>query len=525
MGSRISSNCSQQRPDGSPANRRPMQRTARKLKLGIAMTKLVTMRMLHGHKRMLFPVLLLVLAMAVLVVLILGSAPPLILPRPHMASLTPPPRGLLSPAPMGRHARADVRLHKVGTSRVLAFSAYLDTRGDGQPLLRVFALAPRGPPWLWPWQWSWPWRWPRWWWWSFGKASCRMFYGDAEPRRALSVAATPKMLSNHYKFEFAVFNFLCRVPKGEALPSHVALVMDVEGGASSPSSIFSSVLMPVQNREPSPPRHHFGVCLPTLFGGFSDALLLVQSMELYRLLGAGFVTVYNTSVSPQVDALLRHYARSGFMDVQQWPITDFLKPSTGWDINANPGDLHYYGQIATLNDCLYRNMYRARYLAMHDLDEIIIPREWPNWPKMMEALSKHGASAYYFRMHNFPVAETATRVSSSGLRVHGTDILGHVDKVTYPPGDVASKVLLQPRGIEFHDVHRVLALRPGHGLRRVPDSQATVQHYKRWRKDWDFPSHAELTRDMNLLRYAGDIERAVKRTLDAIGDDLSTELS
>lgn len=33
------------------------------------------------------------------------------------------------------------------------------------------------------------------------------------------------------------------------------------------------------------------------------------------------------------------------------------------------------GLFAALNDCLYRNMYRYKYLALIDLDEFIIPRQ------------------------------------------------------------------------------------------------------------------------------------------------------
>lgn len=32
------------------------------------------------------------------------------------------------------------------------------------------------------------------------------------------------------------------------------------------------------------------------------------------------------------------------------------------------------GLFAALNDCLYRNMYRFKYLALVDLDEFIVPR-------------------------------------------------------------------------------------------------------------------------------------------------------
>jgi len=31
--------------------------------------------------------------------------------------------------------------------------------------------------------------------------------------------------------------------------------------------------------------------------------------------------------------------------------------------------------FAALNDCLYRNMYKSKYVAFLDIDEIIVPRQ------------------------------------------------------------------------------------------------------------------------------------------------------
>ncbi|CAN0417355.1 unnamed protein product [Lampetra fluviatilis] len=419
---------------------------------------------------------------------------------PQMTQLSPElhPKSPMCAPDTYRESMPDVQFHRVGSTKILAFSAYLDVREDSHDLIRVFALAPTR---------------------TLNEhvaVACRMVYWQEELSPwCANVSAEATMLSNHYFFEYAVFNFLCRIPKGATPPSHVALV--VKGQDDDTSTSTSSVLMPVQNRQPALPKQHFGVCLPTFFNSFNNVLLFVQSMECYRLLGAGFVTVYNSSVSPQMDAVLRHYMRSGFVDVLQWPITDFLKPSTGWNINVDPGDLHYYGQIATMNDCMYRNMYRARYLTMHDVDEIVVPRKWYNWTQMMEELDEPKISAYYFRMHNFPVVETALWTSRSGYRAQGTNILDHVVKVTYPPNELASKTIVQPRGVQFQDVHQVLALRPGYGIKRVPDNEAVVQHYKSWKKIWNYPSSSELIQDTNLLKYSEVIEKRVKRVLDNLG--------
>ena len=42
------------------------------------------------------------------------------------------------------------------------------------------------------------------------------------------------------------------------------------------------------------------------------------------------------------------------------------------------------GLFAALNDCLYRNMYRFKYLALVDLDEFIVPRHNDTLKELLE---------------------------------------------------------------------------------------------------------------------------------------------
>lgn len=62
------------------------------------------------------------------------------------------------------------------------------------------------------------------------------------------------------------------------------------------------------------------------------------------------------------------------MEVIPWSISSLLNVSHSWQPERGPGDLHYYGQIPALNDCLYRYMYQTKYMALHDMDELILPQ-------------------------------------------------------------------------------------------------------------------------------------------------------
>lgn len=62
------------------------------------------------------------------------------------------------------------------------------------------------------------------------------------------------------------------------------------------------------------------------------------------------------------------------MEVIPWMVSRFLSVSRSWLPQLSPGDIHYFGQIPALNDCVYRYMYQTRYLALHDVDELIVPQ-------------------------------------------------------------------------------------------------------------------------------------------------------
>ncbi|KAK3539824.1 hypothetical protein QTP70_013337 [Hemibagrus guttatus] len=77
-------------------------------------------------------------------------------------------------------------------------------------------------------------------------------------------------------------------------------------------------------------------------------------MEMYKLLGVQRVVIYNTSCGPDLEKLLQHYEKAGFLEIVPWPIDQFLKPSAGWKITVHKGDIQYYGKGRELADMMER---------------------------------------------------------------------------------------------------------------------------------------------------------------------------
>ncbi|TRZ02204.1 hypothetical protein DNTS_030434 [Danionella cerebrum] len=183
---------------------------------------------------------------------------------------------------------------------------------------------------------------------------------------------------------------------------------------------------------------------------------------MYKLLGVQHMVIYKTSCGPELDKLLKHYESEGFLEIVPWPIDQFLNPSPGWNFQEHGGDLHYYGQLVTLNECIYRHMYQSKYLLLNDIDEIIMPYKHDNLQSLMVDLQSTypGASVFVFESHVFPTTqfeESGKYKRKEWSNIPGVNIMEHIyrepsQKNVFNP----AKMVLNPRKIEQTSVHSSL---------------------------------------------------------------------
>ncbi|KAM3868375.1 uncharacterized protein ACN63O_008055 [Diretmus argenteus] len=265
------------------------------------------------------------------------------------------------------------------------------------------------------------------------------------------------MHSDHFGFPYATADVLCR--NGPLVNvTHVTI--------STHANILENQhqnFLPIQNKESTASfPYTFTVCISNLFGNYNNVLQFVQTMEVYKLLGVQRVVIYNTSCGAELERVLLHYKDEGVLQIVQWPIDHFLNPSRGWNFPEHSGDLHYYGQLTTLNDCIYRSMYRSKYLLLNDIDEIIMPYKHDNLQLMMEQLEQEhpGAGVYVVTNRIFP----KTQFDDSGRfklpqwrNIPGINILEHIYREPLK-GSVfnPSKLIINPREVEQTSVHSVL---------------------------------------------------------------------
>ncbi|XP_073496380.1 uncharacterized protein [Phyllobates terribilis] len=261
---------------------------------------------------------------------------------------------------------------------------------------------------------------------------------------------------DHFGFPFGLADIKCYEPP-QCQANHMYLDEPSGGGVSSLPRFE------IRNRKREEFTANFTVCISTMYGNYGNTLQFIQTIEMYKLLGAQRVTIYLKNCSQQVEKILDYYSKEGTVEVVPWPIEKFLRPSKKWrQDDKDDKDLGYYGQISTLNDCLYKNMYRSKYVLLNDVDEIILPFENMTWDSMMEKLQRENpdVGVFLFESHNFPqtaVTDENFPDTSSWKDVPGFNLLSHVHREPNRPHVFnARKMIVDPRKVVQTSVHSVL---------------------------------------------------------------------
>lgn len=105
----------------------------------------------------------------------------------------------------------------------------------------------------------------------------------------------------------------------------------------------------------------FTVCTSPIHGAYYKSEDIVNFIEVNRLFGAEkFIFYVDNDIHPSILNCLEAYRSQGIAELYS-----FSPPV----LNG----LHYHGQILSISDCVYRTMYRTKYLINVDLDGVIVP--------------------------------------------------------------------------------------------------------------------------------------------------------
>ena len=132
-------------------------------------------------------------------------------------------------------------------------------------------------------------------------------------------------------------------------------------------------------QKPQKYAHEFGVCVVVSYGrmvGQDKLTSMIEWFEFNRLLGVTEFNIYNASleIDSAMKRLFEYYVNKSVLHVR--------KHATPFDKETSDG--HRLLFYSSLGDCLYRNMYRYKYVITIDFDEIIVPVRMRSYRQLLQ---------------------------------------------------------------------------------------------------------------------------------------------
>ncbi|KAH8381139.1 hypothetical protein KR200_003802 [Drosophila serrata] len=414
--------------------------------------------------------------------------------------------------------------------KFFVYSAYFDRR-DGARLVRVVgATKTRGPERVWC----------RFW---YGPSSANATEAGSSSARAKYTSATVmarvKIIRENWNLKYSACFILCPVRAPPlTVPQFVSVVSrlrappgnlltlrntDQDVDFANPTRNGTTkkgapVPAPAGGAPPSgdniPDR--IAVCVKPFHFNYDQALYLMEYLEFYALLGVSHFTFYNHTLGPHASCVLQSY-QQGLVpgnltahDLQPLLPAEAARNATPrvltsehyqrptvsilpWNLRMrSQKEIRTEGLFAALNDCLYRTMFRYKYLALVDLDEFIVPRYSDTLNELIGSLNQRfrnrNTGAYSFQNAFYYLQFADDVLASSGID-GGTDQLASVRaslvtqrktrrRYKLHPQKQRSKYICKPEAVVEAGNHFVWEFAPGKGSLNVPPKEAILQHYR-----------------------------------------------
>ncbi|XP_017154957.1 uncharacterized protein LOC108163935 isoform X2 [Drosophila miranda] len=418
--------------------------------------------------------------------------------------------------------------------KFFVYSAYFDRR-EGARLVRIVgATKTRGPERVWC----------RFW---FGPPPANGTEGPAAAAAArakytsATVMARVKIIRENWNLKYSACFILCPV---RAPPLDVPRYVSVVSRLRAPPGNLLTLRNTDQDQDFSahprnassgtgegkrgqgvPPRappsgdnvpDRIAVCVKPFHFNYDKALYLMEYLEFYALLGVSHFTFYNHTLGPHASCVLQSYQQGlvpgnlTAFDLEQLQPSDvannatpkvlkslhYQRPTVSilpWSLRMrSQKEIRTEGLFAALNDCLYRTMYRYKYLALVDLDEFIVPRYSDTLNELIGSLNQRfrnrNTGAYSFQNAFYYLQFADDALASSGI-VGGSDQLANVRaslvtqrktrrRYKLHPQKQRSKYICKPEAVVEAGNHFVWEFGPGKVSLNVPPKEAILQHYR-----------------------------------------------
>ena len=328
---------------------------------------------------------------------------------------------------------------------------------------------------------------------------CR-FHSELNSTFSARIASTYYEINKGHELRYGLYVVSCFVKDELTISPPSFVEISIELNPEKPNNIVLSVGNACIKRERGSfndtGRREYGICIPPLFGNIS-VFSLIEFLELSQVFGASHFTFYDFETSENVRKVIKYYADKGLAQLLSWKLPPYISQQ----------DVHYHGQIFSMQECLFRRMNDLKFVAFNDLDEFIVPLQYENMISLLRSIHRDEHCGHCFKSAKFlrSRSEVDTRWPMTQNVFHRL----RKEDDTHP------KCVVDPQSVFEQGVH--LIMNPLEDFFNVDDVKwdvGRIFHYKECPQPCNA---AELEVDKTMQRYGGALKEKIEKITDIIG--------
>ncbi|KAK9499218.1 hypothetical protein O3M35_002296 [Rhynocoris fuscipes] len=342
---------------------------------------------------------------------------------------------------------------------------------------------------------------------------CLLWFNSPNNTNTETVNAKVKVIRENWNLKYSACFVLCPLQGNISVPHSVSIVS--RSDVTPLNRLLVNHAYPGLTPQPTPPPDKLAVCVKPLHFTYNQSLQMLEFIEMNSLLGMHHITFYNDSISSTTNCILNHYLREGRVTVLPWKLD-----------MVSQREIRTEGLFAALNDCLYRSMYRFSYVALIDMDEIVMPRHNDTIQQFIEwmgtRLNTKSTGSYSFQNAFFYLQwPDDSTLSDDPFESSLTTLRKTRRRAKLHPHKQRSKYVCRPEFVIEAGNHFVWEFVPGHGTLNVPSDAAILNHYRVCEFGGDDCVKSASVIDRTAYRYKTRLVERVK----AKWTELKTECS
>ena len=247
-------------------------------------------------------------------------------------------------------------------------------------------------------------------------------------------------------------HIICKLPPQNAaqqIPAHISILEhpdQLSNRHKYPGS--PNNMIPVSNvKDTGSRKYNFTVCVSPMFRSIRGNQM-VEFIEVNRVFGADHFVFYNSSADTSSSELyFEYYAARSVLSLHPWTIPKRAQKR-----------IHYFAQLAAINDCVYRNMFVSKYVVIVDLDEFIVPLKAQSWLDLIRSIDQGRSKCYRFQCVYFRTvweSDTAFRDNSILKQYNITTLVKTLRETVTLPHWFRSKTIVVPEAVKVAGIHYV----------------------------------------------------------------------